>query len=400
MLRGRITRWTPWLWWAAVLVTALAALALSWRNRALVSPWETGAALLSVLAYGTPGALIATRRRGNRIGWIFLGVAAVLSAHMLSAQFAVYTLRVALRVTPLAIGAAWLQNWISILPFYLVALFVVIYPDGRLPSRRWALPLVGGSIFWTMLIAGAMFLPEPLAFHPLWSDESVLLLVQNPLARAVPAVPLLDDVTWSGAFFLFVITLLSPYFRYRRADDMTRRQIRWLMFLASLLVVAYLLAGVITTFIAALPAFIDPLLIVLLGFPLAVSAAILRHNLYGLDVVINRTLVYGALTGTLGLVYVTSVVALQLLLPERTALATALSTLTVAALFNPLRGRLQAWIDRRFYRRKYDAALALAHFAAQARDEVDLDRLAVALVAVVEETVQPRGVWLWLAPAR
>jgi hypothetical protein len=136
--------------------------------------------------------------------------------------------------------------------------------------------------------------------------------------------------------------------------------------------------------------------LVILPFPLTLAISILRHNLFDIDVIINRTLVYGALTGTLAGVYFSVVVLLQRLLPAQTQLTTVLSTLLIAALFSPLRRRIQSDIDRLFYRRKYNAEQTLAAFNATTRDEVDLDRLSEALLGIVEETMQPEGISLWL----
>ena len=188
---------------------------------------------------------------------------------------------------------------------------------------RWAPWLVWAlaAIFWGLLIAGAMVLPGPLAFRPIWAEESVSLLAENPLAAAVEPRPVVGDVVWAGGFSLFVLTMTAPLFRYRRSGRVVRQQLRWLMFLSAMIIVGYVVVIVTEDTGVALPRFFEPLLIVLVGFPLAVSMAILRHNLYDLDVVINRTLVYGAVTAALALVYFSSIVLLQLVLPERTELA-------------------------------------------------------------------------------
>ncbi len=397
---GQVGRWAPWLLWSVVIAAAVAMVGLAWRNRELVEPWESAVGALSVLAYATPGALIVARRRGNRIGWLFLGVATLLAAQMLSAQYAIFSLRVAFRFTPLAVAAAWIQNWTSIFVFWLVSLFVVLYPDGRLYSRRWLLPLAGASLFWLILLMGSMFAPGPITFYPVWAGEDVLLLARNPLARPATLAPMapLGDWSWFGGFSLFLVAMTAPLFRYWRSGLVVRQQLRWLMFLAVTIVVGFIVVIVTEGAGISVPLIVDPRFIMMLGFPLAVSVAILRHNLYDLDLVINRTLVYGALTGALALVYFSTVVLLQLVLPERTELATVISTLAVAALFSPLRQRIQGWIDRRFYRHKYDAARALAGFAASARDEVDLDKLVGELVTVVQETVQPDRVGVWVRP--
>lgn len=393
---AQVARWLSRLGWVSALAFALVALGLAWNNRALVEPWEAAVGLSGALAYAGLGALIVARQRGNRIGWLFLAVSVVLALQMLSAQYAIYALRVAPRYTALAFGAAWLQHWVSVPLFLLFSLFVVLYPDGRLPARFWILPLACGAFFWGQLMISDMFAAQSLDYYPLWGENSIVLLASNPMARPVLLLPELADHAWAGAFLMFILAMAAPLFRYRRANVRVRRQLRWLMFLGVVLIVGLLVALIADELAVRMPPVLDPLVVIILGFPLAISIAILRHNLYEMDVVINRTLVYGALTVSLALIYFASVLLLQLLLPQRTTLATALSTLAVAALFSPLRRRLQHEIDRRFYRHKYDAARALTAFAQHARDEVDLERLTAVMLDTIQETVQPIHISLWL----
>jgi hypothetical protein len=198
------------------------------------------------------------------------------------------------------------------------------------------------------------------------------------------------------------LAAVTPLLRYRQADATARKQLRWLTFLAGvmLLILGLSIVGSLLSISRLVLNLDDWLVILIVGFPTAVTVAILRHNLYDIDLIIRRTLVYGALTATLALVYLGSVALLQSALPVRSELATVVSTLAVAALFNPLRGQIQSIIDHRFYRRKYDAVKTLAAFGATARDEVDLEALAAALMNVVEETMQPATSSLWLAPSQ
>ncbi|HYN88824.1 MAG TPA: hypothetical protein VER55_09850, partial [Ardenticatenaceae bacterium] len=207
---------------------------------------------------------------------------------------------------------------------------------------------------------------------------------------------------WEPGFavtFLVLLTVmsagaLSVFLRLRRSTGVERQQLKWFVYAVGLFVLVS--PG------AALNSRLPQVLVIIavLGIPAAVGSAILRYRLYDIDVLINRTLVYTMLTGALSMVYFGSVVLLQalfrLLSGPGDDLAIIISTLGIAALFQPLRRRIQAAIDQRFYRRKYDAEQVLSSFAALARDEVDLDRLTAALLAVIEETVQPAHVSVWL----
>jgi hypothetical protein len=184
--------------------------------------------------------------------------------------------------------------------------------------------------------------------------------------------------------------------RFRRSQGVERQQMKWFVYAAALLVllpVGYSLPEIVGSVL---------FVVVLIALPTAIGIAVLRYRLYDIDVVINRALVYGPLTATLALVYVGSVVGLQAVLRvlsgQESTLAVVASTLAIAALFNPLRGRVQAFVDRRFYRRKYDAAKTLAAFNARLREETDLETLTDDLAGVVRETMQPAHVSLWLRP--
>jgi hypothetical protein len=205
---------------------------------------------------------------------------------------------------------------------------------------------------------------------------------------------------------LLVAVALSVFMRLRRAIGVERQQIKWFAYAAATNVCG-------TVFVYVIPAVIDaPLWFERVGFalniasipaiPIAIGIAILRYRLYDIDIIINRTLVYGSLTATLVLLYFAVIVVLQrlfvLLSGQQSTLAVVASTLLIAALFNPLRGRIQSFIDRRFYRRKYDARKTLETFSAKLRNETDLDALSADVVGVVRETMQPEHISLWLRP--
>jgi hypothetical protein len=198
---------------------------------------------------------------------------------------------------------------------------------------------------------------------------------------------------------LLPIALVAPIWRYRRAQSVERRQLKWLFYFAILTLLLLPMTFIIDDSIAG-EYF---LLFLLLILPAATAIAILRHRLYDLDIIIKRTLLYGTLSAILAAIYFASVILLQAIFTsisgQSSAAAIVVSTLIIAVLFTPLRRRVQALLDRRFYRKKYNAEQALAQFAAIARDEVDIDKLTAALLGVVEETMQPEQVSIWLKPA-
>jgi hypothetical protein len=232
--------------------------------------------------------------------------------------------------------------------------------------------------------------------------------IENPLGiegleSVSDLVDPLIEAFWYGV--LGLVAVASLYVRFRHAGGVERQQIKWLAYAASLVVFGTTLAygvygatGVRWTWQVG----ITLLAIGLVGTPIAVGIAISRHRLYEIDTLINRTLVYGALTAALALLYFGGIVLLQsvfvALTGQQSTLAVVASTLLIATLFNPLRRRIQAFIDRRFYRRKYDARKTLEAFYAKLRDETDLDRLGVDLVEIVSETMQPAHASLWLRP--
>ncbi len=393
----------PWMMWLVAVTLVLGTIGLGLSNRALrnlLNPWEGLFVLASVLAFATPGALITVRRRGNRIGWLFLIFAVLFAVQSFSSAYAVYVFRVLQRSLPGAAFFAWLQNWLSLPIFFLVSLFLLLYPDGRLPSRRWSFMLgILFFLFGGQALVSAIGVGE-IEYNPMWTERPVFLLQQNPAAAPVLAARLrsVEELFWIVGIIFFMIPAIVPLLRYRAGDNITRKQLRWLMIPAVLLPIVIIanmigsdLNWSVTPALSALW-----MLIGLVVFPLAVSVAILRHQLYDIDLIIRRTLVYGVLTAALGLIYLGSVAVLQSALPVTSELAIVVSTLTVAALFNPLRGQIQAIINRRFYRNKYDAEETLAAFGAKARDEIDLNDLTAELLRVVDETMQPESASLWL----
>jgi hypothetical protein len=289
---------------------------------------------------------------------------------------------------------AWLHLWLQPFPSPL-ALPYLLFPDGRLPSRRWR-PLVWAAVLAIGLqTIGAMTEPGRMAVFVLKNSGPVILSLTNPTGLDLGLARTVASLGWSLSLFVLMVSLAAPFSRYRHARGRERAQLRWFGYF-----------GILTLglFMLAIPGggFLDSLALsmVFLVLPAATTIAILRHHLYDIDVIIRRTLVYSALTALLGGIYFGAVVVLQALFGrltgERSALVIVLSTLLIAALFSPLRGRLQNVIDRRFFRQKYDAEQVLEQFAQSARAEVELEALVAELLAAVDETMRPESAAVWL----
>ena len=344
-----------------------------------------------VLAFALVGALVASRLPGNPIGWLCLAIGLALSLGGMADTYNVYALANRPSSLPGGEYAAWLENWAWVPAVGLIGTFMVLlFPDGRLPSRRWR------TVAW---FSGAVLVLASLseAFSPGRLGEAPN--VANPLGieSARGALELVHSASFLLLPFCFVLSALSMVVRFRRSAGEERQQLKWFAAAAVLL-------GACFPFVFVVPsgAYEDLVTLLFAGLPIAVGVAVLRYRLYDIDVLINRALVYGALTAMLALVYVGGVVGLQYLLRvltgQASTLAVVASTLVIAALFNPLRHRVQAFVDRRFYRTKYDAANTLAAFSARLRDETDVDVLRNDVVAVARSTVQRAHASLWLRP--
>jgi len=406
-MSARAAALLAWSLAALSVVMFIAAVALTISSLYLApatQPSSTGGALgdlllfVPFLAFPLVGALIASKRPTNPIGWICLAAGLFWMLIVLDDSIP--------GAGPYPVWIDALIQWLWVPPVGLLGIYMILlFPDGKLPSRRWR-PLAWFSGAVMVLASVALtFAPGPLEGHP---------GVRNPFG--LEGHPMLAQVL-PGVIALLPICILasavSLFWRYRHSGGEVRQQIKWVAFAASFVGVMYLSAMVIGLFApeATLGSgdvsllgdiLLDAVLLSYAGVPIAVGFAVLKYRLYDIDFLINRTLVYGALTATLVAVYVGSIVVFQgflrALTGQESQLAIVASTLAVAALFNPLRYRIQAFIDRRFYRRKYDAAKTLEAFSAKLRDETDLKALENDLVGVVRETMQPAHVSLWLRP--
>jgi hypothetical protein len=422
----RTAAWVAWAVWGVCVVLITLALVLDFMTEELPLDvggvrYDPGFAVLTgvlSLAYPAVGALIASRLPTNPIGWIFCGLGLIYVTRRFTIAYADHAFLETLAL-PWGEFAAWLSTWIGFAGPTLAVFLMLLFPGGRLPSRRWRI------VVWLTVLGAAMsalgfaFMPSSLLTH---SD------VENPFGIVGAIGGKLTTYGFFGVLRLLGMSLVSTsvlaalfsvILRLRHARGDARQQIKWFLFAAVPLTVLGSLGEldvIVTNFTTDFMfhavyllyslGLLVPVLYVevlaLLLVPVCTYIAILRYNLYDIDVVINRTLVYGSLTATLVALYFVGIVVLQrvfiFLTGQRSTLAVVASTLLIAALFTPLRRRIQSFIDRRFYRRKYDARKTLEAFSAQLRDETDLDALGDDLVGVVRETMQPAHVSLWLRP--
>jgi hypothetical protein len=424
------TRAASWLAWSlglmsvALLSASTVLLVLNGPTRVVESAGVWGTAnvpfifLAVALDFTLVGALVASRRPTNPIGWISLAAGLALVLFNASGEYAIYALLSQPASLPDAQVAAWLREWIWV-PFVgLVGTYLVLlFPDGRLPSSRWR--MVAG-----LAVVALVFSSLSKALLPGRLEETPGIAIPNPfgIEAAREALELLGTIGFFLLPLCIVASAVSMIIRFRRSRGIERHQLKWFVSAAALLAVTFaatavpwFVVGVLSDQSApflsgqrtpslALKVTQDITSLTFAGLPIAAGIAILRYRLYDIDILINRTLVYGSLTVLLALVYFGGVAAAEAILRALTGqeqqpqLAVVISTLVIAALFNPLRRRIQSFMDRRFYRRKYDAAKTLEAFSAKLRDETDLDALSDDLVGVVRETMQPAHVSLWLHP--
>ena len=345
------------------------------------------------LGYGIVGLLILSYQPGHGIGWMFLVVAFLSTLDFFAKQYALYGL--VLATLPGAIWMGWLQSWLSylIFPAPIILLFL-LFPDGKLPSPRWGLLVWLGVLSTVCLTIGELVRPGLLGVHI--ADSWISLGVFNPTGMLgwTEFSDALNNA-WFLSIILLPAALFAPIWRYRRAQSVERQQLKWFVYFAILTLLLLPLA-----FIEASTSGEAFLLFLMLILPAATAIAILRHQLYDIDVIVKRTLLYGTLSAILAVIYFASVIALQAIFTnisgQSSDAAIAISTLIIVVLFSPLRRRIQDFIDRRFFRSKYNAEKALADFASEARDEVEMDKLTAALLDVMEETLQPETAVLWL----
>jgi hypothetical protein len=400
-MNHRGAAWLAWSLWALSLaLTALSLLLLvlnmSHPEIPVYSFWAEN--VLFSVGYSTVGAVIVPRMPAeNPIGWLFCAIGLLWAVLHFIGEYAIYALLAAPGSLPAGEAASWVYSWLWVPGLGLLVFLCLLFPNWRLPSARWR---------WFARLSALLTLVGAVlaAFSP---GRIVLGLpaIRNPLG--IEGLPNAYKPVQVLMLVLIAVAVVSLVVRRLYASGVERQQTRWFTYTT-----AVAASGAILQYIISEPlelvwlggvayAFV---LIGLVGIPISMGIAITRYRLYEIDLLENRTLVYGLLTATLALVYFAGVTATQEILGTLTGqeelpqLAVVASTLVIAALFTPLRGRIQSFIDRRFYRKKYDARKTLEAFSATLRDETDLDRLGEDLVAVVGETMQPAHVVLWLRP--
>src|SRR5215207_2188313 len=392
-MRGRTASWLAWsacaLSLALTALTSLLIVLLLRSDTSIYYYWlETS---MVALGYSTVGAIVASRLPASPIGWLFCAIGLIFGLSHFSAEYAAYDLLAPSRSLPAGEAFAWLTSWVWVFGLALIVYLDLLFPNGRLPSTRWR---------WFAWFTAIVLLPAAIltALSPGLILSSTL---QNPLG--IEGLPNVSKEIEAFMYALVVVGASSMLARLRHAGRIERQQIKWFAYATAVAISGVILKNTVYTAVGLTWVWWVGLVLTTVGVvssPVAMGIAIFRYRLYQIDLIINRTLVYGSLTAVLAGVYLGGVVLLQYafraLSGEGSQLAVVASTLIIAALFIPLRRHIQSFIDRRFYRRKYDARKTLEAFSAQLRNETDLDALRNDLVGVVRETMQPAHVSLWL----
>jgi hypothetical protein len=384
----------------AIFVVCLAvSVALSVLNGSFQRDTGVNLALyLAFTAFMVVGAVIAGQRPGNAVGWLFSAVGLLSITGVLAMEYAGYAYITRPGSLPGAVVAAWYQQWWSWMLIVVFVFTLLLFPTGRLLTARWR----SVAVALAAVTAGMVVLN---ALQPTLTLPDTGYTVGNPIGLAA-ARDLQDGAVGAVLVGLLLIctgaAMLSVVLRFRRSQGVERQQLKWFSYAAVLAVLLELALEIIPAlrFLAVLGVLFG---LVIALIPTAAGIAILRYRLYDIDRIINRTLVYGLLTALLAGVYAGVVLVLGQVFGgvgrDPPSWVVAGATLAVAALFQPARRRIQAMVDRRFNRRKYNTAQTIQAFSTHLRDQVDLDTLSTELLAVVDQTMEPTRVSLWLRPA-
>ena len=399
-MRGNQRRFLP-----KVLFGSFLAISAVWMTMDARNGEDVAENFLFSVLYGTfavLGLLIASRRPENSLGWLFLGIAIAANAGNGASAYARYALITDPGALPAADWMAMLGEALWPLGITSILLVLVLFPSGRPATRfqMWLLRLALAGI-GSLIVGGFVLKPRSISV-----GDGVS--VPNP-AGVEAVATILKPLEWAGALIPIVafLSIGGLIFQARRSHGVERQQLKWFGYAAlGMVMINFVLTNVIRSLFPS--ALVDEnignvgFILGLSLIPLGTGVAILKYRLYDLERIVNRALVYAGLTAVLGAAYLGLVVLLQSLMEPVTResdLAVAGSTLAVAALFRPMRSRIQAFIDHRFYRGKYDAARTLENFSSHVRDQVELDALSRELVGLVGSTMQPRHVSLWLRGA-
>ena len=413
MTRSTATH-VAWSSWAVSLGLALASVVLLVLTRA--APIPRGAVpramfaawiLVLLVILSTMGALIVARQPANRIGWSFLVSGLGAALQVFASQYAIYALLINPGSLPGGAWLAWVSSWLTIPAIYsALAALLLLFPTGRLLSPRWR-PVAWMVVGWIVGVAVGNFTYPP--------DSN--LGVEAPIRLNEAAGQIMNTIgslAWLLAILAIPAAAASLVVRFRRSRGQERQQLKWLAYAAALLGVGLLGIGLVDVLEQlgwVRPQSTRPVAtglggLAILGvtaLPVTAGIAVLKYRLYEIDRIVNRTLVYGLLTALLAAVYAGLVLGIGQLSgaigTEAPSWAVAGATLAVAALFQPAGRRIQAVVDRRFNRRKYNAAQTIQAFSTRLRDQVDLDTLSSELLAVVDQTMEPTQVSFWLRPS-
>jgi hypothetical protein len=396
----RTASWLAWsLWGLSLTLTVLAllilALILSHPHTHTFDDWLDST--LNAVFFSTVGAIVASRRSENPVGWLLCLWALSESLYHFSGQYAIYALLTQPASFPAGEAMAWVSSWLVFIVIGFSVLSILLFPTGRPPSRRWR---------WVTWLTVAFILVGAVSGAFSSGPVEGLGPIRNPLGLEGFSNIYNSILLNMVALVLVVAAALSVFVRLRRAKGVERQQIKWFAYATGAAVMGLVLAEIIPDVIDV-PLWFERIgnaifLLLIPAMPISMGIAILRYRLYDIDIIINRTLVYGTLTATLALVYFGVVTTTQALFRTLTGqqelpqLVVVASTLVIAALFNPLRRRIQSFIDRRFYRSKYDARRTLEAFSVRLRDETDLNSLNSELLSVVRDAMQPEHVSLWM----
>jgi hypothetical protein len=404
VLSNRILRGLAWFFVGlfAILLTAGMGLQVLEGLPAHNTPWlATFMEAVYISVFAIVGALIVSRHPRHPIGWIWICLSIVAALDHFAWGYAYYGFVAHPGSLPgVGVFIVWMYlNVRATIGLLLITLLLLLFPTGRPLSRRWGLVawIAFGVVSLGTLISALA--PNLFGYFPFPTD---LLFAGEPVRAVLGPLGMIANLT---AAICVLAAAFSLFIRLRVARGVERQQIKWFVYAA-----AFFPPGVLVIILSTSSPGPYPNLTFLFGIgltsiafggmSLASAIGIFRYRLWDVDIIIRRTLVYGLLTGLLLLIYLVSITLLQNLLAtvtgQQSTVAIVLSTLAIAALFTPLRRRIQDTIDRRFYRRKYDAEKALAEFALTAREEVDLENLSLALLEVVDETIQPESASIWL----
>ena len=346
--------------------------------------WAVGLLCVAFMTFSAVGALVASRSPANAVGWLFISIGACASLALASIAYVQTTF-------PARPWAEWAADWTAALVFPQITFVLLLFPDGKLPSPKWRVVAWATAVEAVALVIGA--------FTPYTPDAAF----SNPAGIEGLRGTILQDGNLGWVLFPVTIVAAAGSFvvRFRASSGQRRQQLKWFALAAGLAAAGFLTQLVTWGTSTLVAAGLVVEVICLTAIPIASGVAILRYRLYDIDIIINRTLVYALLTAVLALVYVAGVVVIGGVVRELTGqqendIVIAASTLMVAALFRPARANIQANVDRRFYRSRYDAQRTVETFSTRLQEEIDLDALSGELVAVVRSTMQPTQVSVWL----